>query len=180
MSLEPVQQVLSTLKQTHWQHEQAFMRLLDAWSQVVGPAVAAQAQPIQITAQNVLLVATSSAAWTQNLAFERTRILSKLNDRTEHALTDIRFSNSRWPRRSNTARRPAVPPSITPASLLPTLSMSSGEISSDPNIAYERWMKALHQRSQGYPACPLCQCPTPSAELQRWSVCSLCAVRVEP
>ncbi len=178
MSLEPVQQVLSTLKQTHWQHEQEFVQLLDTWAQIVGPVVAAQTQPIQITPRKALLVATASSAWAQNLAFERSRILNKLNTRLPYAFTDIRFLTSQWSRGSSkTRRRPSVPPSITPASLLPPLSVSQLEPSPDPNIAFERWSEAIHERSQEYPTCPSCQCPTPATELQRWSVCSLCAVR---
>lgn len=181
MPLQPVQKVLSSLKQTQWQHEQEFVRLLDTWSQIVGPAVAAQAQPIQITSRKILLVATSSSAWAQNLAFERSRILTKLNAQTEHALTDIRFTNSQWPRRSLNARRNVgVPSSITPASLLPSFPVTSLEPSPDPTTAFDRWTEAIHKRSQGYSACPACQCPTPATELQRWSVCSLCAVRENP
>lgn len=178
MSLEPVQQVLKSLKKTQWQQEQAFMRLLDTWSQIVGPAVAAQAQPVQITARKVLLVSTSSAAWAQNLAFERNRILQKLNTQTNHKFTDIRFSTSEWPRRSSKApRQPAVPPTITPASLLSPLPLPQLAPSPDPAVAFERWTQAVHQRSKGFPACPACHCPTPITELKRWSVCSLCAVR---
>ncbi|KAI9132577.1 DUF721 domain-containing protein [Acaryochloris sp. CCMEE 5410] len=178
MSLHPVQQVLSTLKQTHWQHEQEFVQLLDTWTQIVGPVVAAQTQPIQITPRKILLVATASSAWAQNLAFERSRILHKLNIQLSYEFTDIRFSTSQWPRRSNnTHRRSSVPPSITPASLLPALPVDRLEPSPDPNEAFERWTNAIHKRSHGYPTCPICQCPTPKTELQRWSVCSLCAVR---
>lgn len=178
MSLEPVQQVLSVLKQTHWQHEQEFIQLLETWTQIVGPVVAAQTQPIQITSQKVLLVATTSSAWAQNLAFERSRILSKLNTQLPYAFTDIRFSTSQWSRRGHkTRRRSSVPPSITPASLLPALPVSPLEPSPDPKVAFERWTEAIRERSQGCPTCPSCQCPTPATELQRWSVCSLCAVR---
>ncbi|WP_299493770.1 DUF721 domain-containing protein [Acaryochloris sp. IP29b_bin.137] len=180
MSLEPVQQVLKSLKQTQWQQEQQFVRLLDTWSQIVGPAVAAQSQPIQITARKVLLVATSSSAWAQNLAFERNRILLKLNTQTQQALTDIRFTTSEWPRRSAKPRRLSVPPPITPVNLMPPHplpQLKSGSNPSDPTAAFDRWTEAIHQRFQGFPTCPRCQCPTPITELKRWTVCSLCAVR---
>lgn len=181
MPLEPVRQVISTLKQTQWQHEQEFVQLLDAWSQIVGSAVAAQAQPIQITPRKVLIVATSSSAWAQNLAFERRRILHKLNAQLEHPFVDIRFCTSQWIQPVlKTRRRPSVPPSITPASLQRPSTIAKPDPSPDPSTAFDRWTQAIQTQSQGCPACPICQCPTPAAELQRWSVCSLCAVRGEP
>lgn len=177
MSLEPLQQVLKDLKQTQWQKEQVFGQLLATWSQIVGAAVAAQAQPIQITPRKVLLVATSSSAWAQNLAFERRRILNKLNAQVEHPFTDIRFSTSQWPRQSLNARhRSAVPPSITPTSLQRSFTVPKPE-PTDPSIAFDRWTQAVQTRAREYSACPACHCPTPLAELQRWSVCNLCAVR---
>lgn len=180
MPLKPVQQVLKSLKQNQWQQEQAFVRLLQAWSQIVGPAVAAQAQPLQITPRKVLLVVVSSSAWAQNLAFERNRILQKLNSQLNPPLTDIRFTTHQWSQPSAQSRHHAVPPAITPAHLVPPRPLQQMAPSTNPTEAFERWTKAVHQRSQGFPTCPQCQCPTPITELKRWSVCNLCAVRVDP
>ncbi|NJN38442.1 MAG: DUF721 domain-containing protein [Acaryochloridaceae cyanobacterium CSU_3_4] len=179
MPLEPLQQVLTDLKHRQWQQEQVFVQLLDAWSQIVGTVVAAQAQPIQITPSKVLLIATSSSTWAQNLAFERKRILNKLNALVPDPFTDIRFSTSQWPSPARLPRRPpASLSSITPASLQRSLGTPPpGSRSDDPTMAFDRWSQAIRSQSQAYPNCPVCHCPTPPAELQRWSVCSLCAVR---
>ena len=174
MPLEPLQQVLTTLKKTQWQHEQEFGKLLAAWTQLVGSVVAAQAQPIQITPQKVLLVATSSSVWAQNLAFERRRLLHKLNDHVKIPFTDIRFSTRQWPLQSCKTRRS---PSITPFALPQTFATPRLAPSPDPNIAFDRWSQTIRTKVQNHPTCPTCLCPTPLPELQRWSVCSLCAVR---
>jgi predicted nucleic acid-binding Zn ribbon protein len=181
MPLEPLQQVLTDLKNRQWQQQQAFVHLLDAWSQIVGTVVAAQAQPIQITSGKVLLVATSSSAWAQNLAFERKHILNKLNTLVPDPFTDIRFSTSQWPSSTRLSRRPPV--SQSSSSSTPASSQRSRATplprsrSDDPTLAFNRWSEAVRSQFQAYPHCPVCHCSTPPAELQRWSVCSLCAVR---
>lgn len=174
MPLEPLQQVLTTLKKTQWQHEQEFGRLLDAWTQIVGAVVAAQAQPIQITPRKVLLVATSSPVWAQNLAFERRRLLHKLNAHVKIPFTDIRFSTRQWPLQ---ARKPRQSPSITPFSSHQAFATPQLAPSPDPNIAFDRWSQTIQTKAKNYPTCPTCHCPTPLSEMKRWSVCSLCAVR---
>ncbi|HEY9847521.1 MAG TPA: DUF721 domain-containing protein, partial [Candidatus Caenarcaniphilales bacterium] len=97
MSFEPLNRVLGSLqRQAGWQAQQEFQHLLHCWPEVVGPVVHVQTRPVGITRQRVLRVATSSAVWAQNLAFERHRILEKLNTGLLQPLVDIRFSTSQW------------------------------------------------------------------------------------
>ena len=35
----------------------------------------------------------------------------------------------------------------------------------------------MRSRSRQLPLCPECQCPTPTGELHRWQVCSICAAK---
>ncbi|MFM7370626.1 MAG: DciA family protein, partial [Sphaerospermopsis kisseleviana] len=68
MSLKSVNDILGILQlEAQWQ-EQPFSRLLKCWQEVVGVKVAAQTRPLSIQ-RDVLWVATSSAAWAQNLTF---------------------------------------------------------------------------------------------------------------
>ncbi len=176
MALEPVNHVLGKLRKAQWKQQREFGKLQHAWAEVVGPAVAAQAQPTQINAQQVLFVATSSAVWAQNLAFERQRLLTKLNALLNKPLTDIRFSTSQWqarnPNRSHSSK------SWTPESLaMRSGAMAVSKATEDHQDVFRRWSERVKAQSQTYPICPQCHCATPPAELKRWSVCCLCAVR---
>lgn len=177
--LAPVNQVLADLKQSHWQAQQQFEHLIKIWTEGVGPVVAAQTRPVQLSPQRVLTVATSSAVWSQNLAFERHHILAKLNQSLAQPLADIRFSHSQWYR----SRQPRQGGSVVPR---PLSTVSSGpqyrlqplpQVVRDPHLAFKQWSRAVQSRAQALPLCPQCQCPTPAPELDRWSVCALCAAR---
>lgn len=175
MTLEPVNQVLGKFRKTQSRQQQEFRKLQQAWTEIVGPTVAAQTQPSQITSQQVLLVATSSAVWAQNLAFERQRILAKLNAFLDKPLTDIRFSTSQWrSQRPQTKRQQSWMPrslaSNPPQAERPQATQNHQEV-------FERWSERVKAQAQKNPLCPQCHCATPLAELQRWSVCALCAVR---
>lgn len=181
MTLEPVNQVLGKFRRAQWKQQREFGKLQQAWADIVGPVVAAQTQPSQITAQQVLLVSTSSAVWAQNLAFERQRILAKLNSLLNTPLTDIRFSTSQWQSRrpkSQTGKtwtpQSLVQGAKNSASPFKTTTNHQGE---DHQEVFERWSQHVKSLAQNFPLCPQCQCATPPAELQRWSVCCLCAVR---
>lgn len=52
---------------------------LEAWPQVVGPAVAAAARPLSVTADGTLIVAVRSAAWMNELSFMERDLLEALN-----------------------------------------------------------------------------------------------------
>jgi predicted nucleic acid-binding Zn ribbon protein len=177
MPLQPLNQVLHTLR-THpmWQEQRQFQWLLESWPEIVGPVVGAQTRPLRICRQRVLRVATSSAVWAQNLAFERHLILTKLNARLQPPLIDIQFSTQQW------QQRPQA--SVSPQASLLSWSSGSRQAPSrinpqpqDVQAAFRRWSAAVQGRSQGLPRCPRCQCPTPPEELQRWQICSLCAAR---
>lgn len=182
MSFKSLPQLLNSISnQESWRGRQQFQKLLACWFDVVGAAVAAQTRPVGIQ-RRVLQVATSSAAWAQNLAFERHRILEKLNQRLELDLTDIRFSTAHWQIefrqtgdenlseavilwREHPSRITGLPRSPQP--LTPR----------DPQAAFRNWARAVRAQTQHLPLCPCCQSPSPEGELIRWSVCSLCAAQ---
>lgn len=184
MSFQSLPQLLNSISgQESWRERQQFQLLLACWAEVVGPSVAAQTRPIALQ-RRVLQVATSSAVWAQNLAFERHRILDKLNARLPLNLTDIRFSSGHWRaefRRDgveNSAETVILwrehPSRVTevsrPRSFKPP-------IARDPQTAFRNWAKTVRLQSQHLPLCPVCHAPTPEGELIRWSVCSLCAAQ---
>jgi predicted nucleic acid-binding Zn ribbon protein len=180
MSFEPLNYVLGSLqKQERWQEHQQFQRLLQCWAEVVGPVVSAQTRPTAISNRSVLWITTSSSVWAQNLAFERHRILEKLNARLINPLADVRFSTKYW--QNNLARHQSLeteqPWRDHPSWIFGLSSRPEKTGSKDSNSAFQRWASTIQARSRQLVLCPKCQCPTPPGELKRWSVCALCATQ---
>ncbi|MEH2178750.1 DUF721 domain-containing protein [Nostoc sp.] len=177
MSLKSINDVLRILeKQAKWQ-EQPFQRLLKCWAEVVSPVVAANTRPLSIQ-RDVLSVATSSAAWAQNLTFGRTSLLLKLNKKLPAPLVDIRFSTAGWQNPSvEIKQQQSVSPHEHPSYLGDEINRPDATPTKDVNAAFGHWTQIVRSRSHGLPLCPQCQSPTPHGELQRWQVCSVCAAK---
>ncbi|MBD2388720.1 DUF721 domain-containing protein [Cylindrospermum sp. FACHB-282] len=182
MSFKSVNDILGGLQQQAKWQEPPLQGLLKCWAEVVGVVVAAHSRPVSIQ-RDVLSVATSSAAWAQNLTFGRQQLLLKINQKLPTPLVDIRFSSANW-RLPPEEQKPeqTVLPHEHPSYL-------GDEIFSVPNVtptlknvnaAFGDWARAMQMRSHHLPLCPQCQCPTPPGELQRWSVCSLCSTKRVP
>lgn len=113
-------------------------RLWAAWDEVVGPAVARNAQPCKLDARR-LVVAVKNATWMQELSLLRQDLCSKLNEwMGREVVSEIflvvgrveptpreRHEHRRQPRVASEATRPA-----------------------DVNAAIERLWKALRDRDQ--------------------------------
>ncbi|WP_375514182.1 DUF721 domain-containing protein [uncultured Nostoc sp.] len=177
MSLKSINDILGALeKQAKWQ-EQPFQRLLKFWPEVVGSVVAANTRPLSIQ-RHVLSVATSSAAWAQNLTFGRSSLLLKLNKNLPTPLVDIRFSTANWQNPSvERKQQKTVSPHEHPSYLGDEISRPDVTPIKDVNAAFGHWTKIMRSRAHGLPLCPQCQSPTPPGELQRWEVCSVCAAK---
>lgn len=158
-----------------WSKSLQLQRITVHWEQVVGSTVAQHTQPLRLQQQQ-LVVATSTAAWAQNLALQRHLILNKLNPLLPQPLRDIRFISGDWHRQRS---RSPLASSLFSDSTTP---YPGGQILSKPTSpedAFQRWSAIIKQRSAGLPLCSGCQCPTPEHELQRWSMCGHCWIRRE-
>ena len=178
MSFKSLNHILGVLQeQSRWQ-DQPFQHLCKCWPEIVGAAVAGHTRPLSI-GRSTLWVATSSAAWAQNLTFERQRILEKLNQRLPSPLVDIRFSTAQWQSKSSPASASQAQTQLRqhPSWLVDTPSRNDQRPVQNPNTAFQHWAKVMQARTHGLPLCPQCNCPTPPGELQRWAVCSICAVK---
>jgi predicted nucleic acid-binding Zn ribbon protein len=179
MSLKPINDILGVLEQQAKWREDPFQLLLQCWAEVVGTAAAKHSCPLSMQ-RDVLRVATSSAAWAQNLTFSRQTLLVKLNAKLSMSLADIRFSTAGWqksPERSQP--QPSFSPREHPSYLgdINNYSTISKNTEQNANQAFASWSRIRQARSQGLPLCPQCQSPTPPGELQRWGVCALCSVK---
>jgi predicted nucleic acid-binding Zn ribbon protein len=179
MSFQSIPEILNILQIETLYHQQPLQRLLERWEEVVGEVIFKHTQPISID-RDVLWVATSSAAWAQNLTFERQRLLKKLNKILSISLVDIRFSTARWQR---TKKNPSPQQSISsidhPSYLAQSFNQSppNNSFSQNPHTVFTNWALSIKTRSQSLPLCPSCDSPTPGGELERWGVCSICAAK---
>ncbi len=177
MTLKSLNDILGVLEQQAQWQEQPFPRVLKCWAEIVGVVVAAHARPVSIQ-RDVLWVATSSAAWSQNLTFGRQNLLIKLNKQLPTPLVDIRFSTASW---QNSLLSPPSPPPIVPQEhpsyLGDDTSPHIAPTIANAKAVFEHWASSMQKRTQDLPLCPQCQCHTPPGELQRWGVCSPCAAK---
>lgn len=192
-SFQPLNGILHSLEQnqSNWRSRKQFNALILCWPQVVGAVVAAQTRPIALQ-RGTLIVATSNAAWAQNLAFERQILLQKLKQKLKgivlpDELVDIRFSTTHWASRSPTSDvspldsaqvwqgHPSYLPPHQSRSVQPPPTDQPTEPPREPKAAFQQWAAHIQERSRHLPLCPQCQCPTPQGELDRWSMCALCA-----
>lgn len=178
MSLKSVNHILNLPEIQILLYQQPFKRLLKCWAEVVGSAVAAHTQPLSIQ-RDVLRVATSSAAWAQNLTFERQRLLLKLNEKLPDPLVDIHFSTAGWKRPQDKANQQKTLSTAEHPSYIgdETRKERDRAPTKNANAAFENWKSLMQRRSHNLPICPQCQSPTPPGEIQRWGVCSICATK---
>lgn len=189
MVFKSLQHLLGTLdSQESWRSRRQFQQLLNHWFEIVGPAVAAQTRPVGIQ-RRVLQVATANAVWAQNLVFERHRILEKLNAQLGLEITDIKFSTAQWQVTRSPTSADALAalwqdhPSRLTNGTSQTLKTKPAAKSEpvdrqiDSTEAFQNWATQMKARSRQLPLCPMCKCPAPPGELDRWSVCSLCVVK---
>lgn len=158
-------------------------QLLTAWTITVGPAIAEQTRPIAIN-RDILQVATASAALAQDLTFKRRQILAKLNPQLTTPVRDIRFSVQKLPTENIGNGRSAA---VSESEILwqehpsrmehPSEQIDRRTPAVDPQQAFQTWATRIQQRSQNWPICPQCHCPTPPGELKRWQVCGICATK---
>ncbi len=195
-NFDPIRQILVNVEQNpQWHGRQQLRRIRDHWPAIVGDAVARHTRPIALHDQQ-LRVATSTPTWSQNLMFERQRLLKKLNQYFQNPplsppITQLHFSPGRWsqtqpapPRkktRQKTREKPRkkirekTTPAVPPRS--PRLTPPPTPHHNTPQQAFQSWSQQVQKQREPYPPCPLCQIPTPPTELERWNCCAHCATQ---
>ena len=65
--------------------------IIEAWSELVGPQIAAVTAPESVTADGVLRVRVATAAWANELSLMTPRILARLNAGRSGRVKEIRW-----------------------------------------------------------------------------------------
>ena len=159
-----------------WQASTTFRSLLALWPQLVGTAVAQHSQPHQIY-RGSLQVAVSSAAWAQTLTFERLRILKKIHQRIPTAAAEIqaiRFATARWQQLQRQSELLKVSRLQDHPSWVKASQSTSQALPQTAEEAFRRWSQRIQTQMANQSFCPECNCPCPTQELQRWTVCAIC------
>ncbi len=177
MGLEGINGLIKGLEnQDSWQTQRQFRLVLQHWPKAVGFAVARQTKPISIHRAE-LYVATATPVWAQTLTYERVKILKKLNRYQPIPIKNIRFSTAQWTSPVKESDRSSTPnharsqhPSYTGQT--PQLTLHTP---TTPLAAFEQWAHTIQQMQRSQALCLECRCRCPQGELDRWSVCALCA-----
>lgn len=178
MTFQSLEQLLSSLEILDRSPEQKqFQTLLSSWPEVMGP-LAEVTRPLAVRG-GVLKVATATSALSQELTFKADRILQDLNSLLPTPLYKIRFSAALWNR--GHGPNSGTEETMEHPSKIPARGEAKASIpppaTKDPLVAFRQWAASVQERSQHLPLCPQCQSPTPNGELNRWSVCALCATK---
>lgn len=174
--MQSLQALIQHLERSPLGRSQVELRhILAVWSTCVGPAVAQHSQPKHLH-QGVLQVAVSSAAWAQNLTFERLQILKKLRQHlpAHIQVQELRFNTVRWQLPRPASAGPSVHPLADHPSWVGTpLSLKRTEQDSAEAV-FQHWAAGVRSQFADQATCPECGLPCPRQELNRWSVCAIC------
>ncbi len=171
--LHSINDLMKAVKtQPSWKDFRQLEFIQKLWAEVVGDVVAANTKPVRLH-KNVLTVATSSPTWAQNLAFQRTLILKKLNPRLDRQIDSLKFRPGtwhQWKALQERTQQAGKHRTYSPGRTVPPRAET-------PKEAFERWalrMKQI-QAIEKLHRCPRCYRPTPRCEIERSYICRFCA-----
>ncbi len=170
--LHSINDLMKAVKsQPTWKDFQQLEAIQQLWTEIVGDVVAANSKPIRLH-HDVLTVATSSPTWAQNLAFQRSLIIKKINPHLTRKISSLKFRPGTWHQWKALQEQ-----SDRPANQRVRPQQPSVPRAETPKEAFERWALRMKQvqASENMHPCPRCYRPTPPAELERSYVCRYCA-----
>jgi predicted nucleic acid-binding Zn ribbon protein len=192
VTFDSISKVITGIKtsQKGWQKHYQFQKVAAHWPEIVGAAVAPQTRPTGVY-DRILKVAVSTPQWSQALAFQRLKLLEKLQDFLQQpdAIVDIHFSTAQW------YSPPKLPPGMDKPLILAGASrgkhtnpkrkgsaqagasMQLQMPPQDAKEAFERWAKLVKQYTAKLPKCSRCGCASSLEELNRWQMCHICAAQ---
>lgn len=187
MFFDSVEKILNQLEQQPgWGKFRLHRQLLKSWDSVVSPKIAQNTRPLYVN-REILWVATTSAARSQELSFQRYSLLKKLNQKLPYSLKDIRFSSSQWHQKNEEnqslkttlftlSNKQKDLANLTQQKSLNQKIKQEPKVTSaqDVKLAAKHLLEKIKQNSANFVTCSKCDAPTPSAEIKRWGSCYHC------
>ncbi|RZM79448.1 DciA family protein [Leptolyngbya iicbica] len=175
--MQSIHALMQTLERSpQWQANASLRRVLAHWPQLVGEAVAQHSRPTKIYRQ-VLQVSVSSAAWSQTLTFERSRILQKLHTalpETQSTIHDLRFAPADWQRLTQRSHPTARPTLADHPSWAESPHERPPVVPPSAHAAFQQWAERKRTQLASQGNCPQCGSPCPAMEVGRWGMCAVC------
>ncbi|MEM8778204.1 MAG: DciA family protein [Cyanobacteria bacterium P01_G01_bin.49] len=169
-----------------WSEYQRYQAVCDVWHRIIQPKVVVHTRPLSIH-RNIFWVATSSAAWAQQLSLQHYSLLKQLNTYlATEPLANIRFSSAQWFQSQGDHKDLLSDSSVSLSShpsfleSLASYQHTGMKTTQTPEEAFQQWSNTLQSLLEASPLCPQCHRPTPQGELKRWSKCSLCMIQDLP
>ncbi len=171
MTLQDINHLLKKiLSQLPWEKQKQYYEVKKAWEETVNQRIAQHTKILGLR-EGVLLVATKSAPWAQQLTLQRQSLLAKINRLLETPIKDIRFTTAGW--HDTTATRVDTTTQSEETQNHPSL-VNFSETPPPGDNAFQQWLETIKKRRADNAICPICNCFCPPGELQRWGMCALC------
>ncbi|HIK37915.1 MAG: DUF721 domain-containing protein [Geminocystis sp.] len=170
MGLQDINHLLKKiLSQPQWQKQKRNYEVKKAWQETVNHRIAQHTKVLTVR-NDVLLVATTSAPWAQQLTLQRQSLLTNINRFLETPIKDIRFTILLW--HNFTGTDTTVESEETQNH--PSLVNPTEKPTPDPRGPFQQWLETIRKRRAENTICPVCSCYCPPGELQRWGMCAFC------
>lgn len=104
-NFELIQDVIKTLEFNYNpEHNQTLENLNCYWNDTIGNKISKFSKVFEISADNVLTVTCADSFIANELYFEKSRLLAKMNEKTEKLgikIRDIKFDYKKWKEKNN-------------------------------------------------------------------------------
>lgn len=145
---------------------------------MVNHKIAQHTRPISLK-NEVLYIATASAAWAQDLNLQRRSLILKINRRIDFTLKDLHFATVKWYQNNSIEFNQEDNNNPHPSTIISQSNLNL--LSPDnPQQALQTWFNIIKERQQKFTSCPICNINCPEGELKRWGYCAICFQKKHP
>lgn len=150
MGLQDINHLLKKiLSQPQWQKQKRNYEVKKAWQETVNHRIAQHTKVLTVR-NDVLLVATTSAPWAQQLTLQRQSLLTNINRFLETPIKDIRFTILLW--HNFTGTDTTVESEETQNH--PSLVNPTEKPTPDPRGPFQQWLETIRKRRPKIPFVP--------------------------
>lgn len=173
MTLYSIDKLLNQiLSQPQWEKQRRYHLLTKCWYQIINKKIAQHTRPVSLR-DDILFIATSSSAWSQDLNLQRRSLIIKINHRVESPIKDLHFASVKWYQNQTIPIDQEDDNKEHPSTIIPESSFNLFP-NDTPQEVLEKWLEIIKKRSITWKICPRCKTHCPEGELKRWGICLIC------